>query len=65
MNRQRLEADLRHYRHQHRKRIAERAEWLRRMNGQRTGQVRWIEERAAQCRQFAHEKIEALRELRQ
>jgi hypothetical protein len=65
MNRQRLEADLLHYRRQHRKNIAERNEWLRRMDGQRTGQVRWIEERAAQCRQFAHEKIEALRELRQ
>lgn len=60
-----LESEVRHYRRQHRKNIHERNEWLRILDGRRTGMVRHFERMAEKCRAFAREKIEALRELRQ
>lgn len=64
MNRERLEAEVRHYRRQHSRNMRERKQWLRIMEGRRTGQVMVFEHYAAQCRLFALEKIQALRELR-
>jgi hypothetical protein len=59
-----LEADLRHYRHQHRENIHMRNWWLRLMEGQRTFSVRRYEDAAKQCRELAREKIEILRGTR-
>lgn len=59
-----LIGELRHYRRQHRECIRRRNWWVQ-LTGCVTGQARWHEQHAAQCRDMAREKINLLRESRQ
>ncbi len=64
MTREQLQADVRHYRRQHRECIAARNWWIRLMDGRKTGAALVHEHHAALCRKFAREKINAIRSVR-